>query len=73
MVNGERVSELGSRVHPDAEIVISKDAERVQAKQVTILLNKPVGYVSRSARAGFYASRYFDYGENQLKQPGRRV
>lgn len=46
LVNGERISELGSRIEPDAEIVISKEAEKDQAKQVTILLNKPIGYVS---------------------------
>ncbi|HEX6734725.1 MAG TPA: pseudouridine synthase [Azonexus sp.] len=45
-VNGEQVAELGSRIEPDAEISISKEAEKDQAKQVTILLHKPVGYVS---------------------------
>ncbi|MGV0951861.1 MAG: S4 domain-containing protein, partial [Azonexus sp.] len=43
LVDGERISELGSRIRPDAEIIISKEAEKDQAKQVTILLNKPVG------------------------------
>jgi len=45
-VNGEQISELGSRIEPDAEITISKEAVKDQAKQVTILLNKPIGYVS---------------------------
>ncbi len=45
-VNGEQISELGSRIEPDAEITISKEAVKDQAKQVTILLHKPVGYVS---------------------------
>ena len=50
-VDGERISELGSRIDPNAEITISKEAEKDQAKQVTILLNKPVGYVSGQPEA----------------------
>ncbi len=45
-VAGERISELGSRIDPDAEISISREAKQDQARLVTILLNKPVGYVS---------------------------
>jgi 23S rRNA pseudouridine2604 synthase len=50
-VAGERISELGSRIDPNAEISISKEAQLDQAKQVTILLNKPVGYVSGQPEA----------------------
>ena len=52
-VDGERISELGSRIKPEAEITISKEAKHDQAKQVTILLNKPVGYVSGQAEDGY--------------------
>jgi 23S rRNA pseudouridine2604 synthase len=51
-VNGERISTLGTRVSPDAEITLSKDAAAQQAKQVTILLHKPMGYVSGQAEDG---------------------
>ena len=51
-VNGEQISELGSRIQLDAEIVISREAKLDQAKQVTILLNKPIGYVSGQAEDG---------------------
>src|SRR6187402_3411379 len=41
-VNG-RVAEMGMQVLPDVKIEIHKLAEGQQAKQVTILLNKPLG------------------------------
>src|SRR5574343_639653 len=51
-VDGEPVSELGSRSNPDAEITVSKEAVKDQAKAVTILLHKPVGYVSGQPEPG---------------------
>jgi 23S rRNA pseudouridine2604 synthase len=45
-VDGAQVAALGSRIDPAAEITISQEAERDQLRQVTILLHKPVGYVS---------------------------
>lgn len=51
-VDGVQVAELGSRIDPTAIITIARDAERDQAKQVTILLHKPVGYVSGQPEPG---------------------
>jgi len=45
-VDGVRISQLGMKVHPDQTITLAKQAERTQQERVTILLNKPVGYVS---------------------------
>ncbi len=52
-VNGVRIDTLGSRVSPEAKITLSRDAQQDQAKLVTILLNKPVGYVSGQPEPGF--------------------
>jgi len=52
-VDGERVSELGTRINPDAEITMAAQAKRRQSEQVTILLHKPVGYVSGQPEPGF--------------------
>jgi 23S rRNA pseudouridine2604 synthase len=52
-VNGQVVDELGSRVEPDANIEVSKEAEKHQSEIVTILLHKPVGYVSGQAEDGY--------------------
>lgn len=51
-VDGKVVDELGSRVMPEQNISIDKRATHEQADRVTILLNKPVGYVSGQAEDG---------------------
>ncbi|MFC0403250.1 pseudouridine synthase [Paraburkholderia rhizosphaerae] len=52
-VDGERIDTLGTRVRPDVTIDIDPAAEAAQARQVTILLHKPVGYVSGQAEDGY--------------------
>lgn len=51
-VDGEVVSELGTRVWPHQTITVDKIAREQQAQRVTILLNKPIGYVSGQAEDG---------------------
>lgn len=53
LVDGLRVSELGTRIDPAAEISLAPEAMRQQASQVTILLHKPVGYVSGQPEPGY--------------------
>ena len=55
-VNGERVTELGTRVKPDVEITLNKRAQATQAERVTIILHKPVGYVSGQPEKGYKAA-----------------
>lgn len=45
-VDGKVMTTLGTRVPRDARIDIDAAAKQHQSEQVTILLNKPVGYVS---------------------------
>lgn len=52
-VNGERVTQLGTRAAADATITLAGEARAQQANQVTILLHKPVGYVSGQAEDGY--------------------
>lgn len=52
-VDGERVTELGSRALPTQTITLSKQAQASQLAQVTILLHKPIGYVSGQAEQGY--------------------
>jgi 23S rRNA pseudouridine2604 synthase len=52
-VDGVVVSELGSRAYPGQKIVLDRQAQRRQTSRVTILLNKPVGYVSGQAEQGY--------------------
>jgi 23S rRNA pseudouridine2604 synthase len=69
-VDGERISELGSRIKPDAEITITKEAKQDQAKQITILLNKPVGYVSGQPEPGCIPAVTLISAETQQRQSG---
>lgn len=52
-VDGVVVSELGSKAWPNQKITLEKQAKRYQTARVTILLNKPVGYVSGQAEQGY--------------------
>lgn len=47
-VDGEIVDTLGVRVDPGSEITLSRGARRESDRKVTILLNKPIGFVSGS-------------------------
>jgi 23S rRNA pseudouridine2604 synthase len=47
------INTLGVRVSPDARIEVDKAARDHQSSQVTILLHKPVGYVSGQAEDGY--------------------
>ena len=56
-VDGRVVSELGSRVLAEQRITLDPRARRAQAELVTVLLNKPVGYVSGQAEGGHRPAR----------------
>ncbi len=52
-VDGVIVSELGSKVYPDQQVTLRSAAQITQQQRVTILMNKPVGYVSGQAEHGY--------------------
>jgi 23S rRNA pseudouridine2604 synthase len=52
-VDDHVVSELGSRVTPNQRITVDAKAKFQQAQRVTIIVNKPVGYVSGQAEDGY--------------------
>lgn len=52
-VDGERITELGTKVFPSQKITLDRQAEANQSSRVTILLHKPVGYVSGQAEEGY--------------------
>jgi 23S rRNA pseudouridine2604 synthase len=52
-VDGERVSELGTKIYPNQRITLSRAAATEQTARVTILLNKPIGYVSGQPEPGY--------------------
>ena len=52
-VDGAVVAELGSKVLPTQRITVERQASAQQARRVTILINKPMGYVSGQAEDGY--------------------
>ncbi len=56
---------LGQRVGPDARIEVDAAAHQQQAQRVTILLNKPIGYVSGQAEDGHEPAVVLLRPENQ--------
>ncbi|HEV7617069.1 MAG TPA: pseudouridine synthase [Burkholderiaceae bacterium] len=52
-VDGTVVSELGSKILPHQRITVERQASAQQAKRVTVLINKPIGYVSGQAEDGY--------------------
>ncbi|WP_018229216.1 pseudouridine synthase [Methyloversatilis universalis] len=63
-VDGE-VALLGQRVLPHQKIEVNKEARADQASRVTILLHKPVGYVSGQAEDGHEPASVLVLPENQ--------
>ena len=52
-VDGRRITELGTKVDPDCAIRLDAAAANRQAERVTMLLHKPVGYVSGQPEPGY--------------------
>ena len=51
-VDGVRIAELGTKVLPTAQVKLDKQAAARQERRITILMNKPIGYVSGQAESG---------------------
>jgi 23S rRNA pseudouridine2604 synthase len=64
-VDGKVVDVLGVRVSPFARIEVAKAAAQHQSKQVTILLHKPIGYVSGQAEDGYTPAAVLIKPENR--------
>jgi 23S rRNA pseudouridine2604 synthase len=53
LVDGQPVNELGSKFYPHQKITLNRSAQEQQQTQVTILINKPISYVSGQAEDGY--------------------
>ena len=54
LLDGQPVTELGTRAHPSQTVSLAKGAQLQQAQRLTVLLNKPIGYVSHADDDGQY-------------------
>ena len=52
-VDGQPISELGTRVNPNCKIELGQQAQKAQQQRVTLLLHKPIGYVSGQPEPGY--------------------
>jgi 23S rRNA pseudouridine2604 synthase len=52
-VDGEVISELGTKILPSQRVTVERQAAAEQSKRVTVLINKPMGYVSGQAEDGY--------------------
>ena len=67
-VDGRVVAELGSRVLPEQHITVDAKARREQDARVTVLIHKPVGYVSGQAEDGYEPAVVLVTPENQWRE-----
>lgn len=72
-VDGEVVDTLGARVRPGQKIEIDPRARRAQAGHATILLHKPVGYVSGQAEDGYRPAIVLVTPENRWRGDHARI
>ncbi len=71
-VNG-KTAVLGQKVTPADRIDLNKQAHEKQAQRVTILLNKPVGYVSAQAEKGYKSAAELITPENRWEGDDSRI
>ncbi len=64
-VDEQIVKELGSRVVPGQRITVDAKARFQQAQRVTVLINKPIGYVSGQAEDGYEPAYVLVTPQNQ--------
>jgi len=64
-VDGERIDILGMKIFEHQTITLAPAAQKTQQERVTILLNKPVGYVSGQPEPGYAPAAKLITAENQ--------
>lgn len=75
LVNGERISTLGVKFSADVNIELTSEARAQQAKRITIMINKPVGFVSGQAEGDYIpAVRLIKHdSQSELDRTGIRL
>jgi len=80
-VDGARIDVLGTKVHAGQKIAIDQRAKSAQKARVTILINKPIGYVSAQAEDGhqpavklFTEENFFEADKSPIRfSPAQRI
>ncbi len=66
LVDGVPVTELGTRAFPNQKITLARQAQSKQQASVTILVNKPIGYVSNLPELGYRPAMELIRPENRF-------
>jgi len=69
-VDGVKIDVLGTKVLPEQSITIAKAAEQQQSELATILLNKPIGYVSGQPEEGYEPAVALLTADNRWTESG---
>lgn len=67
-VDGAKIDVLGTKVDPGCEIKLSAQAKSQQQQRATILLHKPIGYVSGQPEPGYKPAVVLITPENRWKE-----
>ncbi|MFA5250181.1 MAG: pseudouridine synthase [Parachlamydiales bacterium] len=68
-VNGIVVTAQGTKIHPNDTVELLSRAQKILESKVTILLHKPLGYVSNLPEKGYLPAIDLITAENQIKKP----
>lgn len=72
-VDGQRINQLGIKVSPDCKIELASKALDQQQALVTIILNKPIGFVSAQPEKNYKSAIQLIQPENQYLQPKEKL
>lgn len=72
-VDGEKVSVLGTKVSPNARVTLDSQAMKNQKNLATILVNKPIGYVSSQPEPPYEPAVKLITPENQFGNSKQRL
>lgn len=69
-VDGKIVDQLGTKVSPDVKITLREEAYDWIQSKLTVIINKPVGYVSGQAEEDYTPASALLTPQNQIRSPG---
>lgn len=73
LVDGIRIDQLGTKVDPKVKITLETDALKQQKRLATIILNKPVGWVSSQPEPPYLPAIKLITPENQFGESKLRL
>jgi 23S rRNA pseudouridine2604 synthase len=71
LAEGKIVSELGTKVSPQSEITLKKEATQTLGSKVSIILNKPIGYLSSPTEKDYRLATDLIQPDNQDRENRR--